>query len=76
MLIALSTGHAGWKRISRLEKQIALLAEHWQALFTAAVTGQLEVPRGHSVKPEEQALEAHVAATHLPGGITVVILRL
>ena len=30
--------------VSRLERQIALLQEHRQALITAAVTGQFEIP--------------------------------
>ena len=32
------------KLVSRLERQIELLREHRQALITAAVTGELEVP--------------------------------
>ncbi|MEI2816816.1 MAG: hypothetical protein V9E99_10235 [Microthrixaceae bacterium] len=48
--------------VDRLHRQIELLVEHRQALITAAVTGELEIPpRGGVSEPTEAILGGFVA---------------
>ena len=42
---------------AKLTRQLQLLTEHRQALITAAVTGQLDIPDTAGVRPDEDAFE-------------------
>ncbi len=58
------------KILSKLERQTELLGEHRQALITAAVTGQIEVPGTGESGPtaEEYNSSDHRKTRHEKGG--------